>query len=91
MINKFLTSHPALTFFWMLLSALAFGLSSYNIFHLFHENIDLVIEYGIMALKDGAFVQLLMLIAYGVISLATYIIFKACEKVMVEYTLGNKK
>lgn len=90
-MNKLLTIHPAITFVVMFLSALAFGLSSYNIFYLIHANIGLVIEHGSMALNDGAFSELLILTGYGVVSLTTYIVFKACEKQMVDYTLGSKK
>lgn len=89
-MKHILSFHPAATFVWMFVSAMAFGLSSYNLFYLLHENVGLVIDNGVMALNDGAFIQLLMLAGYGLVSLVTYIIFKACEKLMVEFALGKK-
>jgi disulfide oxidoreductase YuzD len=38
-----------------------------------------------MALMDGAFSQLVMLVVYGIISLCAYVIFKVCEKIIVEW------
>jgi hypothetical protein len=90
-MKKLLTLHPSLTFIVMFVSALAFGLSSYNLFFLIHENVGLVLEHGAMALKDGALTELFMLTLNGIISLSTYIVFKACEKQMVDFTLGVKK
>jgi hypothetical protein len=38
-----------------------------------------------MALMDGAFKQMVMLFVYGIISLFAYLVFKACEKILVEW------
>jgi len=73
-----------LTFLIMMMAALVFGLTSYNIFFLLKENIALVVEYGVMALFDGALEELARLFVYGVISLAAYLLLKACEKILVE-------
>lgn len=82
--GNWLTKHPLQTFFIMMCVALVFGLSSYNIFFLLKSNIALIVEYGVMALFDGAFKQLITLLFYGTISLASYIVLKACEKVLVD-------
>ena len=82
-----LTKHPALTFFIMLMSSLVFGLSSYNIFYLFKANIAYVADNGAMALLDGGLEELLLLTFYGIVSLAAYIVFKACEKWLAEKLL----
>ncbi|OYW14222.1 MAG: hypothetical protein B7X02_00510 [Rhodospirillales bacterium 12-54-5] len=82
-----LTKSPLQTFGIMMLAALVFGLCSYNLFFLLKANLALVIDYGFMALADGAFLELVMLVAYGVISLAAYIVFKACEKWLAEKLL----
>jgi hypothetical protein len=37
-----------------------------------------------MALFDGALEELARLFVYGVISLAAYLLLKACEKILVE-------
>jgi ABC-type multidrug transport system permease subunit len=41
-----------------------------------------------MALRDGAFQQLLELIGYGYVSLFFYLLFKACERVLVARIVG---
>jgi hypothetical protein len=45
----------------MLGASLVFGLCSFNIFFLVQANVTLVLDYGIMALLDGAFAELLLL------------------------------
>jgi hypothetical protein len=89
--RQLLTRHPALTFLWMLISGLILGLSSYNLFFLLKANLLLVIDHGWMQLMEGAAEELFMLSAYGVIGLLAYIVFKACEKVLVERLLSGKK
>lgn len=90
-MKPFYQWHTALVFLCMFISALLFGLSSYNLFHLLKANIDLVIENGVMALKDGAFEELVKLFFFGIISLVFYIAFKICEKIMVERFASPKK
>ena len=85
--NNWLNRHPLRTFFIMMMSALVFGLTSYNIFFLLKANITLVVDYGVMALFDGALKELIILVIYGIISLAAYIVLKACEKTLVERLL----
>jgi hypothetical protein len=82
-----LTKHPALTFAIMLMSSFVFGLSSYDIFRLFKANVVYVADNGVMALLDGGLEELLLLTLYGIVSLASYIVFKACEKWLVEKLL----
>ncbi len=84
MIKKILKCHWLVTFTIMCLSALAFGLCSVNLFTVFHANFDFISQYGGDALREGAVMQLLELIAYGMAATVFYIIFKACEKILVE-------
>ena len=84
---RLLTCHPLITFGWMLLSAMVFGLCSYNLFSLLKADIDLIVDYGFMALMDGTFKQLVMLFMYGIISLCAYLIFKACEHILVDWLI----
>lgn len=86
-MKKILTKHPLQTFIIMMVSALVLGLGSFNIFYLLNANIQLVIDYGFMALMDGALKELLLLALYGIVSLVAYVVFKACEKWLVEYIL----
>lgn len=85
--TNWLTRHPLLTFFIMMWAALVFGLTSYNIFSLLKANITLVVNYGVMALFDGALKELFVLLIYGIFSLAAYVLVKACEKVLVDKLL----
>lgn len=75
----------------MMASSLIFGLSSYNIFNLFKENLNLIYTYGTMAILDGALQELFLLLFYGVISLSAYVVFKACEKTLVGFLTEDKK
>jgi hypothetical protein len=79
-----LTNRPFLTFFCMFFAALVFGLCSYNLFSLLSSNLDLIVDHGVMALRDGALKQLMMLIFYGIISLCAYVLFKVCEHMLVD-------
>lgn len=89
-MKRLIPKKPYQIFIVMLCSALVFGLSSYNLFFLFKANIQLVLDYGIMALKDGALSELIKLVAYGIIGLLSYLIFKACEKLFVDYLTDKK-
>ena len=51
---------------------------------LFKANFDLYLEHGAMVIDDGALRQLIELIAYGYLSLLFYLLFKACERILVE-------
>ena len=53
---RLLTRHPLITFGWMLLSAMVFGLCSYNLFSLLKADIDLIVDYGVHG-ADGRCVQ----------------------------------
>lgn len=86
-MKNLLTKHWLLTFTIMLCMALVFGLCSFNIFFLAKANIALVYDYGAMALLDGALTELAMLTFYGIISLACFIVFEACKKVLVDKLL----
>jgi hypothetical protein len=54
----FLYRHSWLTFILMGLSFLLFGFYSVNLFVLLKANIELILEYGMMAVADGAGQQL---------------------------------
>ncbi len=83
-LKRFLMRHPLLTFVVMGLSFLLFGLVSLNLIHIFQASIELLLEYGRMALWDGGLQQLLELLLSGYFALAFYIAFKVCEKALVD-------
>jgi predicted TIM-barrel enzyme len=82
-LKKILTRHWLLTLGLMGLFGLLFGIVSLNIIALLHANFSLVVTHGAMALMDGALRQLLELVAYGYLSVIFWLLFKACESVLV--------
>ena len=73
-----------MTFLLMGISLVLFGITSFNLFFLFRANINLFLDDGTMVIAEGALLQLGGLIAYGYLSVAFYLMFKACEHVLVE-------
>jgi hypothetical protein len=65
------------------LAFLGFGVGALNLATLLKANLDLVIEHGWQALMDGAAMQLVELLASAYLSMACYIVFKACEHRLV--------
>src|SRR5437660_12595305 len=79
-----------LTFLLMGLFFLLFGAMTVNIFVLLKANIDLYLDYGTMVIADGALLQLAELIGYGYLSLLFYVLFKACEHILVTQLTGER-
>jgi len=80
-----------LTFVVMGIAFFAFGIGTYNIFVLLSANLDLIADYGWRALMDGAARQLVELIVTGYLSMAAYVIFKACEHRLAHDLAGNRQ
>lgn len=68
-----------LSFIVLGLSFFAFGAGTLNLFYLLRANTDLVLEHGWVALMDGGAQQLVELLVTGYLSMAAYVVFKACE------------
>jgi hypothetical protein len=79
----FLYRHAWLTFILMGLSFLLFGFYSVNLFVLLKANIELVLEYGMMAMADGAAQQLAELLFAAYLSMLFFLAFKVCERILV--------
>ena len=77
--HRTVLSRRWLTFLVMGLAFFVFGVGTYNIFMLFSANLDLIAHYGWRALMDGAARQFAELVATGYLSMAAYLVFKACE------------
>jgi hypothetical protein len=77
--GRMVLSRSWLTFLVMGLAFFVFGVGTYNIFMLLSANIDLIANYGWMALTDGAARQFVELIVSGYLSMAAYVVFKTCE------------
>ena len=86
----FLYARPLLTFVLMVAFFLFFGVTSVNLFVLLKMNIDLFIQYGLMVIADGALEQLVDLIVSATLSILFYLVFKVCERVLVEKLTAKK-
>lgn len=80
----YLYPRKALTFALMVAFFILFGVTSVNLFVLLKANIDLFVEYGAMVIADGALEQLIDLLASATLSIVFYLLFKVCEKLLVE-------
>ena len=83
MLQKVLKFHWLLTLFLMGVFALIFGLCSLNVIVMLNANFTLIATHGTMALFDGALLQLVELVVYGYLAVIFYVLFKACESVLV--------
>lgn len=84
-IQKLVFARRWLTFVVMGLAFLAFGAGTYNLFYLVHANAELVLTHGWMVLADGAALQMVELLATAYVSMAAYVLFKACEYRLVQW------
>lgn len=82
-LKKVLMLHWSLTLVLMGTFALFFGLCSLNIIVMLNANFALIATYGALALFDGALAQLLELLVYGYLAVVFYVLFKACESVLI--------
>jgi len=84
-LNRLVFSRRWLTFIVMGLAFLAFGAGTFNLFILLKANTELVLDYGVQALGDGAAQQLVELLVTACLSMAAYVVFKACEYRLVHW------
>ena len=78
-VHRAVLSRRWLTFLVMGLAVFAFGAGTFNIFMLLKANTELIANYGWQALMDGAARQFVELVVTGYLSMAAYVVFKACE------------
>ena len=69
---------------------LLFGFTSVNLFVVLKANIDLFLEYGLMVIEDGALQQLIEILGSTYLSMIFYVVFKLCERVLVERLTGGQ-
>ena len=87
----FLLQRWWLAFLLMGVSFVAFGLMTLNLLHTLGANFEFLSMYGLDAVRDGGLLQLLQMVVSGYFAAASYVIFKVCEKVLVErMTMGKK-
>jgi hypothetical protein len=80
---RYLFRHPRLTFALMGMFFLLFGVTSVNLFVLLKLNLDLFLEYGLMVIADGALQQLFELLGSAYLSMAFYVLWRVCERILV--------
>jgi len=84
-LHRRVFSRRWLTFTVMGLAFLGFGAGTFNLFIVLKANTELVFNYGWMALGDGAAQQLVELLVTAYLSMAAYVLFKACEHRLVHW------
>jgi ABC-type multidrug transport system fused ATPase/permease subunit len=82
-LERFVFRHAVVTFAVMVAAFLVFGAGTYNLFLLLKANLALIAEHGTQALGDGAAQQFVELMVTAVLSMAAYVLFKACEHKLV--------
>ena len=87
---EFLDRHPRLTFVLMGVFFLLFGLTSVNLFVLLKANIELFLDYGLMVIADGALEQLVDLVGSVYLGMVFYLLFKVCERILVERVTAKR-
>lgn len=87
---RFLFRHPRLTFALMGAFFLLFGVTSVNLFVLLKLNLDLFFEYGLMVIADGALQQLVELVGSAYLSMVFYVLFRMCERILVERVTAKR-
>ena len=85
LVQRWVFSRRWLTFIVMGLAFLAFGAGTFNLFIVLKANTELVLSYGWMALGDGAAQQIVELLVTAYLSMAAYVLFKACEHRLVHW------
>ena len=85
----FLFWHPKVTFLLMGAFFLMFGFTSVNLFVVLKANIELFLEYGAMVIEDGALQQLFEIIGACYLSIVFYVLFKTCERILIERLTGK--
>jgi hypothetical protein len=90
-LYAFLFRHWWLAFLLMGLSFVLFGLVTLDLLHTLGANFTFLSTYGADAVREGGLVQLAQMIASGYFAAASYVVFKLCEKVLVERLTVNKK
>jgi hypothetical protein len=83
-LYEFFYERPLTTFFVLIFTGLTFGAMTVNIFRLFAANWSFILTHGLMALQEGAFGQTLELLATGMLAMFFYLVFKFCEKILID-------
>jgi hypothetical protein len=86
----FLLKRWWLAFILMGVSFVLFGLVTLNLLHTLSANLEFLTSYGFEAVREGGLLQLVELVVSGYLAAASYVLFKLCEKVLVERLATRK-
>lgn len=81
--HRFVIRRRWLTFVVMGMGFFGFGLGTLNLFMVLKANTELLAGFGWQAVMEGGLQQLAELLLTGYLSLACYLVFKACEFALV--------
>jgi hypothetical protein len=90
-LYAFLLRHWWLAFIVLGLSFVLGGLLTLNLLHTLSANFEFLSSYGIDAVREGGLRQLIEVAVSGYFAAACYVVFKLCEKVLVERLSANKR
>jgi len=90
-LHSFLTRYWWLTFLLMGISFVAFGMVTLNLLHTLGANVEFLRDYGFDAVREGGLRQLFELVVSGYAAAAFYVLFKLCEKVLVERLAAGRE
>ena len=68
---------------------LLFGVTSVDLYVQLRADIDLFLEYGTMAIADGALRQLAELLSLAGLSIVFFVLFAVCERVLVKRLMAK--
>ena len=83
-LHTFLYQRWWATFILLGVSFVLFGFLTLNLLHTLIANFEFLTMYGVEAVREGGLLQLLEIVASGYFAAASYVVFKLCEKVLVE-------
>ena len=89
-LYAFLRRRWWVTFLVLGVSFVLGGLVTLNLLHSLMANFEFLSMYGVEAVRDGGLLQLLEIAASGYFAAGCYVLFKVCEKVLVERLTANK-
>ncbi|MFL6665223.1 MAG: hypothetical protein ACJ8G7_23890 [Rhizobacter sp.] len=83
-LYAFLSRRWWLTFFLLGVSFVLFGMMSINLLHSLGANLEFLGMHGVDAVREGGLTQFVELVLSGYAAALFYVLFKLCEKVLVE-------
>jgi hypothetical protein len=72
-----------LTFIVLGVSFFVFGVGTLSLFMLLQANLNLLVDYGWQAVRDGGAWQFVELVVTGYLALAAFLVFEACKVSLV--------